>query len=77
VATAEAKVVAHRAGLCASQELYEVVGARGTRSVLGFDRLWRNVRTHALHDPSTTSSTCWGAGALGRWAEAPPPSLYN
>ncbi|MDM0047698.1 acyl-CoA dehydrogenase family protein [Variovorax sp. J22R115] len=75
VATAEAKVVAHRAGLYASQELFEVVGARGTRSVLGFDRFWRNVRTHTLHDPLD-----YKLNMLGRWAlkdEAPPPSLYN
>lgn len=75
VAVAEAKVVAHRAGLYASQELFEVVGARGTRSALGFDRFWRNVRTHTLHDPLD-----YKLNVLGRWAlkdEAPPPSLYN
>jgi alkylation response protein AidB-like acyl-CoA dehydrogenase len=75
IAVAEAKVVTHRAGLYASQELFEVVGARGTRAALGFDRFWRNVRTHTLHDPLD-----YKLNLLGRWSlkgEAPTPSLYN
>ncbi|HYQ40193.1 MAG TPA: acyl-CoA dehydrogenase family protein [Pseudomonas sp.] len=75
VAVAEAKVVSHRAGLFASQELFEVVGARGTRAALGFDRFWRNVRTHTLHDPID-----YKLNMLGRWAlkgEAPDPQNYT
>ncbi|TBW03221.1 acyl-CoA dehydrogenase family protein [Azotobacter chroococcum] len=75
VAVAEAKVLAHRAGLFASQELFEVVGARGTRASLGFDRYWRNVRTHTLHDPID-----YKLNMLGRWAlkdEAPDPANYT
>lgn len=75
VAVAEAKVLAHRAGLFASQELFEVVGARGTRAALGFDRFWRNVRTHTLHDPID-----YKLNTLGRWAlkgEAPDPLNYS
>lgn len=75
VAVAEAKVLAHRAGLYASQELFEVVGARGTKAALGFDRFWRNVRTHTLHDPID-----YKLNMLGRWAlkdEAPDPQNYS
>ncbi|MCC6073947.1 acyl-CoA dehydrogenase family protein [Pseudomonas sp. GCM10022188] len=75
VAVAEAKVLAHRAGLFASQELFEVVGARGTKAALGFDRFWRNVRTHTLHDPID-----YKLNMLGRWAlkdEAPDPLNYS
>lgn len=75
VAVAEAKVLAHRAGLFASQELFEVVGARGTRAALGLDRFWRNVRTHTLHDPID-----YKLNMLGRWAlkdEAPDPANYS
>ena len=69
VAVAEAKVVAHRAGLYASQELFEVVGARGTASAMGFDRFWRNVRTHTLHDPLDYKLNMLGTlGAQGRSA---------
>lgn len=74
-AIAEAKVIAHRAGLFASQELFEVVGARGTRASLGYDRFWRNVRTHTLHDPID-----YKLAMLGRWSlngEYPPPNMYT
>ena len=27
------------------------MGARSTSARYGFDRFWRNVRTHTLHDP--------------------------
>ncbi|MBS0371870.1 MAG: acyl-CoA dehydrogenase family protein [Proteobacteria bacterium] len=75
VAIAEAKVIAHRAGLFASQELFDVIGARGTRASLGYDRFWRNVRTHTLHDPID-----YKLAMLGRWAlndEFPPPNMYT
>jgi alkylation response protein AidB-like acyl-CoA dehydrogenase len=75
VAIAEAKVIAHRAGLFASQELFEVVGARGTRASIGYDRFWRNVRTHTLHDPID-----YKLAMLGNWAlngEYPPPNMYT
>ncbi len=75
IAVAEAKVMAHRAGLQAGQELFEVVGARGTCASLGYDRFWRNVRTHTLHDPLD-----YKLNALGRWAlngELPSPDQYN
>jgi alkylation response protein AidB-like acyl-CoA dehydrogenase len=75
IAVAEAKVMAHRAGLQASQELFDLVGARGTRASLGYDRFWRNVRTHTLHDPLD-----YKLNALGRWAlngELPSPEMYN
>jgi len=75
IAVAEAKVIAHRAGLNASQELFDLVGARGTRASLGYDRFWRNARTHTLHDPLD-----YKLNALGRWAlngELPSPELYT
>ena len=31
--------------------IFEATGARSTASSLRFDRFWRNVRTHTLHDP--------------------------
>ncbi|KRB82175.1 acyl-CoA dehydrogenase family protein [Noviherbaspirillum sp. Root189] len=75
IAIAQAKVVCHRAGLHAAQELLEVAGARGAKAELGFDRFWRNVRTHTLHDPLD-----YKLSVLGKWAltgESPPVSLYN
>ncbi|ENO86093.1 Acyl-CoA dehydrogenase/oxidase [Thauera linaloolentis 47Lol = DSM 12138] len=74
VAVAESKVLAHRAGLFVSQELFDVTGARGTKASLGFDRFWRNVRTHTLHDPID-----YKLNMLGRWSlkgDLPDPQLY-
>lgn len=75
IAVFEAKVMAHRATLFASQEMFDVVGARGTHADLGFDRFWRNVRTHTLHDPLD-----YKLQALGRWTmhgEEPSALHYN
>ncbi|RZL10944.1 MAG: monooxygenase [Rubrivivax sp.] len=51
LAVSEAKVLAHRAGLEVSTQFLELTGARATSSKYGFDRFWRNVRVHTLHDP--------------------------
>lgn len=75
LAIASAKVVAHRAGLFAADELFEVTGARGTAAALGLDRYWRNIRTHSLHDPLD-----YKLSVIGRWIlndELPEPTLYN
>jgi alkylation response protein AidB-like acyl-CoA dehydrogenase len=75
VKVAEAKVLAHRASLAVSSDLFEVVGARGAKRAFGFDRFWRNARTHTLHDPLD-----YKLDVLGRWAlqgRIPTPDLYN
>ncbi|BCB89583.1 acyl-CoA dehydrogenase family protein [Phytohabitans suffuscus] len=51
VAVARLKVVATDAALDVTSGIYEVTGARATANRYGFDRFWRNVRTHTLHDP--------------------------
>ena len=43
--------------------------------IIPFDRFWRNVRTHTLHDPID-----YKLNTLGRWAlkgEAPDPQNYS
>ncbi|QXZ08590.1 acyl-CoA dehydrogenase family protein [Comamonas sp. Y33R10-2] len=73
VAVFEAKVMAHRCTLFATQEMFDVVGSRGTHADLGFDRFWRNVRTHTLHDPLD-----YKLQTLGRWAvHGEEPSAHN
>ncbi|WP_409076589.1 hypothetical protein ACF2G4_22775 (plasmid) [Pantoea sp. C3] len=37
--------------LDASQKLFELAGTSSALGHLGFDRHWRNARTHTLHDP--------------------------
>lgn len=51
IAVAQAKVLAHRAAMLVSSDLFELTGARSTSARYGFDRYWRNARVHTLHDP--------------------------
>ncbi len=46
-----AKVNATRVSLDVTARLFELTGARATANRYGFDRFWRNIRTHTLHDP--------------------------
>jgi len=45
------KVVSSDLAIEATSAIYEVTGARASANKYGFDRFWRNVRTHTLHDP--------------------------
>lgn len=75
IAVIEAKVLAHRASLDISTQLFEVCGASAARGDLGFDRFWRNARTHTLHDPID-----YKLRDLGNWAlngEYPLPTSYS
>ncbi|QUH01879.1 monooxygenase [Saccharopolyspora erythraea] len=51
VLVAAAKIQASKVALGVTSRAFEVMGARATASSLGFDRYWRDVRTHTLHDP--------------------------
>lgn len=51
MAVATAKVVSTRVGLSVTSAMFEVMGARATSAAPAFDRYWRNLRTHTLHDP--------------------------
>ncbi|OAH11915.1 acyl-CoA dehydrogenase family protein [Streptomyces jeddahensis] len=48
---AAAKVQSTKAALDITARILELTGARSTASAYGFDRFWRNARTHTLHDP--------------------------
>jgi SfnB family sulfur acquisition oxidoreductase len=51
IAVAEAKALASEVSLHVSSKLFELTGSRSTLEQYGFDRHWRNARTHTLHDP--------------------------
>lgn len=75
VAGAEAKALAHRAGIEISSQMFELTGARATSTTLGYDRFWRNVRVHTLHDPID-----YKIRDLGRYAldgTLPQPTPYS
>lgn len=46
-----AKVNATHVSLDITSRVFELMGARATSGKYRFDRYWRNVRTHTLHDP--------------------------
>jgi len=51
IAVAEAKALATEVSLHVGSKLFELAGSRSTLAQYGFDRHWRNARTHTLHDP--------------------------
>ncbi|GAA0565962.1 acyl-CoA dehydrogenase family protein [Actinomadura livida] len=64
-----------RDGLDVCTRVFEVMGARSTSAAYGFDRFWRNLRTHSLHDP-----VAYKAREVGRYTllgELPQPSFYT
>lgn len=75
LAVSEAKVLAARAALEITARIFDNMGARSTSSRYGFDRFWRNVRVHTLHDPLD-----YKVRDLGHWllsGKGPTPSLYG
>jgi alkylation response protein AidB-like acyl-CoA dehydrogenase len=75
VSVAEAKVLAHQAGVDVSNDIFELTGARSTSAKFGYDRFWRNVRVHTLHDPVD-----YKIRDLGRYAldgTLPEPTAYS
>jgi len=75
ISVAEAKVLAHKAGVEVSSEIFELTGARSTSAKFGFDRYWRNVRVHTLHDPVDYKIRDLGRYALG--GTLPEPTAYS
>ncbi|CAK9781685.1 thermophilic desulfurizing enzyme family protein [Cutaneotrichosporon oleaginosum] len=72
---ASVKVVNTDTSLRVTGGLFEVTGARATASKVGFDRFWRDVRTHTLHDPVAYKNR-----ELGRYVlldEVPEPTWYT
>lgn len=51
IAVAEAKALVTEVSVHVASKLFELTGARSTLESYGFDRHWRNARTHTLHDP--------------------------
>ncbi|HEY9643906.1 MAG TPA: acyl-CoA dehydrogenase family protein [Coleofasciculaceae cyanobacterium] len=51
VTIATLKVLSTRVALETTSKIFEVTGTRAAASKYRFDRFWRNVRTHTLHDP--------------------------
>lgn len=75
VRVAAVKARATDVSLEITSTVFEALGARATASKYGFDRFWRNVRTHTLHDP-----VAYKRREVGRWVltgELPEPTWYS
>jgi len=75
ISVAAAKVLASRAVLDITAQIFEVTGAGGTGGKWGFDRYWRNARTLTLHDRLD-----YKLSDLGQWFlndQWPTPSFYS
>jgi alkylation response protein AidB-like acyl-CoA dehydrogenase len=70
-----AKLQASRVALDVTERVFEVMGARSTSERYGFDRRWRDVRVHTLHDPIAYKAREVGAHALA--GVLPVPSNYS
>jgi SfnB family sulfur acquisition oxidoreductase len=51
VAVSEARAASTHSALLITNKLFELSGTRSTAPEHGLDRLWRDARTHTLHDP--------------------------
>ncbi|TAA58012.1 acyl-CoA dehydrogenase family protein [Shinella sp. JR1-6] len=70
-----AKVSATHVALDVTARIFELTGARSTAAHHRFDRYWRNVRTHTLHDPVFYKAREVGDFTLND--RVPEPSLYS
>lgn len=75
VRVAAVKARATEVALEITSGIFEGLGARATQAALGFDRFWRNVRTHTLHDPVAYKRREVGAFLLRD--ELPEPTWYS
>lgn len=72
---AHIKVFATDTGLEVTSGIFEMLGARATGRKYLFDRYWRDLRTHTLHDP-----VAYKKREVGRWQllrEVPEPTWYT
>jgi len=70
-----AKASATRASLEITSRVFETMGAGAAIARHGYDRYWRNVRTHTLHDPVD-----YKFKDIGRWllsGQVPEPGTYS
>jgi SfnB family sulfur acquisition oxidoreductase len=70
IAVAEAKVLTTEIAILAANKLFELGGTRSTLARHNLDRLWRDARTHTLHDPVR-----WKYSIIGKYhlTGAEPP----
>ena len=73
VHVAAANVFAGNAALDITSKIFEVMGARSVHAEYGYDRFWRNVRTHTLHNPAEYKLRTVGNWVLNQQYPTPNP----
>lgn len=72
---AAANVFAGQVALDVTSQIFEVMGARSATTANGFDRFWRNVRIHTLHNPAEYKTR-----NVGHWfltGDHPEPATFQ
>lgn len=75
IAVASANVLAGKVALEVTSEIFEVMGARSAVRTYGFDRFWRNVRIHTLHNPAEYKTRNVGTWFLT--GDYPEPGIFQ
>jgi alkylation response protein AidB-like acyl-CoA dehydrogenase len=75
IAIASANVLAGQVALDVTSEIFEVMGARSAVRANGFDRFWRNVRIHTLHNPAEYKTRNVGNWVLTQ--QFPEPGIFQ
>lgn len=75
VGIARAKIMSSETALEVASRVYEATGSSSTRSEVGLDLYWRNIRTHSLHDPVDYKKLEVGAHYLT--GDVQPLTLYT
>jgi alkylation response protein AidB-like acyl-CoA dehydrogenase len=75
VAIAVAKASTTRVGLDVATRAFDLMGARATTRRAAYDRYWRNLRVHTLHDP--VDYKLRELGELALHDILPTPSFYS
>ena len=69
------KITSSHMALEVTAGVFEVTGARSTSEKYGFDRFWKDIRVHTLHDPLAYKESELGHFYLTN--EIPTPSWYT
>lgn len=75
IAIAAANAYAGDVALEVTSRIFEVMGARSATTANGFDRFWRNVRIHTLHNPAEYKTRNVGAWFLT--GDYPQPGTFQ
>ncbi len=75
IAIASANVLTGNVALEVTEQVLEIIGPVAAERARGFDRFWRNVRIHTLHNPAEYKTL-----TVGKWfltGDFPDPAIFQ